>query len=80
MGDVMPPTIIVSEAARPEFEYSSAWSRSRRYGVCNIYEERYAATYGMFRLDRIRDITEPFRRFRSSREVGQVCSVGARRR
>ena len=23
---------------------------------CRVYDERYAATYGMFRLDRIRDI------------------------
>jgi len=27
---------------------------------CNIYDERYATTYGMFRLDRIRDIGERF--------------------
>ena len=27
---------------------------------CDIYDERYAATYGMFRLDRIRDIGERF--------------------
>ena len=27
---------------------------------CRVYDERYAATYGMFRLDRIRDIGERF--------------------
>jgi hypothetical protein len=80
--------IIVNEAARPEFLYSSVWLRPlhRRVlpfrrsigyiprgrnqlntifechfdGFCDIYEERYAATYRMFRLDRIRDIGERF--------------------
>ena len=27
---------------------------------CDVYDEKYAATYGMFRLDRIRDIGERF--------------------
>ncbi|MEE8442049.1 MAG: hypothetical protein V3S41_10020 [Spirochaetia bacterium] len=27
---------------------------------CDIYDERYAATYGMFRLERIRDIGDRF--------------------
>ena len=27
---------------------------------CDVYDEKYAGTYGMFRLDRIRDIGERF--------------------
>ena len=27
---------------------------------CDVYDEKYAATYGMFRLDRIRDMGERF--------------------
>lgn len=27
---------------------------------CDLYEDKYASTYGMFRLDRIRDIGERF--------------------
>lgn len=29
-------------------------------GFCHVYDERFAAKYGMFRLDRIRDICERF--------------------
>lgn len=27
---------------------------------CDLYDDKYASTYGMFRLDRIRDIGERF--------------------
>ena len=27
---------------------------------CDLYDEKYASTYGMFRLDRVRDICERF--------------------
>jgi hypothetical protein len=30
-------------------------------GFCDVYDERFASKYGMFRLDRIRDICERFR-------------------
>ena len=30
-------------------------------GFCDVYDEKYAARYGMFRLERIRDIGEWFR-------------------
>ena len=78
----------MSEAARREFQYSSAWLHPPHRRVleflqgiatlpgaaisytpsshqhfdkfCDVYHERSATTYGMFRLDRIRDLEERF--------------------
>ena len=44
----------------PGPEPSSHDLRTPLRGLCDVYDERYAPTYGMFRLNRIRDIGDRF--------------------